>query len=178
MPKTYNTFTNVSTGDVLTATNFNNVLTNIANYRVPPMALVRRASASNQSLTTSPTTLAWNNTTAAIDTDTMWSSGANTQLTIGTTGVYVVTAQVVVSFAGTMTRTGLRVASSVNAYELMLEHPFSNSYGYSTMNLSGPITLSAGATLSVVFEWAGGTSVSLLADQRTFLSAVWVGQAS
>jgi hypothetical protein len=47
MAKTYNTFTDVATGEVLTATNFNNVLENVGNYRVPPMC--RAVRSTNQS---------------------------------------------------------------------------------------------------------------------------------
>lgn len=84
MAKTYNTFTNVSTGDVLSATTFNNVLTNIANYRVPPSCEVRLSG--NVSPYTTGAAISWAATEH--DTDSMWSAGDPTKITTSTIGLY------------------------------------------------------------------------------------------
>jgi hypothetical protein len=84
MPKTYNTFTNVSTGDVLTATNFNNVLTNVNNYRKPPLLRVRRAA--DQSIAGNVSG-AVRFDTKDIDIDDDWGfTPSSNLLTVGTTG--------------------------------------------------------------------------------------------
>ena len=50
MAKDYNTFSDVSTGDVYTAAAHNLLLENVENYRVPPSCLLTR---SGQSITAS-----------------------------------------------------------------------------------------------------------------------------
>jgi hypothetical protein len=86
MAKTYNTFTNVATGDVLTATNFNNLLTNTANYRVPPMCRVYNTG--NISPYSSLSAITWDNEN--FDTDGMHSTSTNTnRITVTTAGIYL-----------------------------------------------------------------------------------------
>ncbi len=85
MAKTYNTFTNVATGDVYTAASHNAILTNLAGYRVPPAARVTRAS---QNINNSTWTFVdtW---VQDYDTDDMWTT-PNNYVEIQTAGVYLI----------------------------------------------------------------------------------------
>lgn len=86
MAKTYNTFTNVSTGDVYTAASHNAILQNLAGYRVPPMA--RISGTSMTGITDGVQTLVTGMTTVNFDTDSM--TGTANRITVGTAGVYLV----------------------------------------------------------------------------------------
>ena len=83
MAKTYNTLSNVTVGSVLTASDYNEVLENSNNYRVPPaVRVVRTSDLTNYS----GAAITWQAET--FDTDGMWSSG--TTVTIQTAGIYLV----------------------------------------------------------------------------------------
>jgi hypothetical protein len=181
VPKTYNTFTNVSTGDVLTATNFNNVLTNIGNYRVPPACTVRRTS--NLTSYTSGAAITWNE--AAWDTespsDPMWAAGSPTVITIRTAGIYVVT------FAGycggSATITLAYPAISVNGTVIQTQYSVINGGAASMFSMSTTLSLAATNTVSANVSFVGGSAYliygnSTLADTQTRLCVTWLGQAS
>lgn len=164
MPKTYNTFTNVSTGDVLTATNFNNVLTNIGNYRVPPSVKVTKSSNQNVS---GLTTVTWG--TQDHDTDDMWTSGAT--LTAQTSGMYLWTAYV-------------RITAATAPTNIYLNGPggYRHSVPVSTdmrVTSSGIWVATAGQTAGIDIEPTGGTT--LVIDGTTapsFIVLAWLGQVS
>ena len=101
MAKTINTnLPTVSTGDVLTATAYNNFITSMNSTTVPPMIRVRRNAA--QSIA--------GNVSGAVnfdakDFDTDWGFTASSNLlTVGTTGVHFLTATVDFQTNGTGTR--------------------------------------------------------------------------
>lgn len=112
MAKTYNTFTNVSTGDVLTATNFNNVLTNIAGYRVPPMCQVYRSS--NLTSYTSDANITWN-AEAFTNTDSMFTA-SSTDVTLTTNGLYAVTFNCFVTATATASRVIAKIVVGTDTY--------------------------------------------------------------
>lgn len=89
MAKDYNTFTDVSTGDVYTAATHNLILENVNNYRVPPMCkATKNAVQSIPATTATVITFA----TEDYDTDDMHSTSVNTsRITVNTSGVYTVT---------------------------------------------------------------------------------------
>jgi hypothetical protein len=179
MAKTYNTFTNVSTGDVLTATNFNNIVTNVNNYRVPPMCLITRTA--TQSINNTTDTLIAFTAGATFDTgttdspsDPMFSSGTNTTITIRTAGIYLVSFQV--NWAGN--NAGVRYAN-VRLGGVATSAPAQEVHAGGTANhaLNGtiPISLSVGNALTLnVFQSSGGA----LNVNSAQLSAIWVGQSS
>jgi len=177
MAKTYNTFTNVSTGDVLTATNFNNVLTNIANYRVPPACIVYRSS--DLTSDSQGTAITWN--ARAIDPDGMWSSG--TDMTIGTDGLYLLTLKGQVQGTATITAMGWRIA--INGTQAVQSYTTSVNSGILTQNSVLIVaSLVAGNTVSANVTIGGGSAyivkggASVNAEAVTSLSAAWLGQVS
>jgi hypothetical protein len=185
VPKTYNTFTNVSTGDVLTATNFNNVLTNIAGYRVPPMCRVRRSGTASAAITPSTGAtgfLDWNTEDVDTESDDMWVSGSSTRITVRTAGLYLVQTSFVLDFTGTSSvqqsallhttsgGTDTRIAAVYYAYSQpsVLVHTLTATY-----------SAAVGDYFRVRIETiSGASSITLRADTTCFFSATWLGQVS
>ena len=50
MPKTYNTISTFTSGQVLTAAQMNEIGTNVNNYRVPPLVRIRKNANQNVSV--------------------------------------------------------------------------------------------------------------------------------
>lgn len=181
MAKTYNTFTNVSTGDVLTATNFNNVLTNIAGYRVPPSCQVRRTS----DLTSYTQTAKIAFQSAAWDTespsDPMWAAGDATKITIQTTGLYLV------SFTGQLTATATMSVISpiiyVNNTNSSESYQSVVSGTSSLFNVSGTYSLADGDYVEAGIGVSGGSAyvvkgAASIGAGQTRLTVTWIGQVS
>ena len=189
MPKTYTTLTSVATGDVLTATNFNNLQTTVNNHTVPPICTARRAAA--QAFSNSATIYAVNLDTEDIDTDGMFAPTANF-ITIQTTGIY----QLSMSVCFSANSTGVRGAF------IYLNPTFTGSGDSATINtgtrLTGSLTsassalqtsiggslvwsLTAGNTIALAAYQSSGGSVSTNASasfEYTYLSAAWLGKTS
>ncbi len=176
MAKTYNTFTNVSTGDVLTATNFNNVLTNIGNYRVPPMCMVYRSS--NLTSYSSNAAITWN--AESYDTDDMWSSGSS--ITINTAGVYLIQFKVHVTATATLTSVAPLVL--INGTSVGQFFSTSSFAGTATQMLYSYVTsLAATNTVGAAVEIVGGSAYiikggTLNTVDASALSVTWLGQVS
>jgi len=104
MAKTYNTISTFTAGQVLTAAQMNDLGENSNNYRVPPMCLVYRST----DLTgyTHNTAITWD--AEGHDTDGMWSSG--TDVTIQTSGVYLLHFKANVSGSATITQASPGIA--------------------------------------------------------------------
>jgi hypothetical protein len=77
----------VSTGDVLTATAQNNLLTTLNSHTVPPAAMLQLTA---DTTVTNNQDISWN-TTVVYDTDGLFAAGSPTRLTCQTTGIYLVT---------------------------------------------------------------------------------------
>lgn len=95
MAKTYNSnsvITSVATGDLLTASAWNNIVTNVNNYRVPPYCYVRRNAV--QSIANSTTTCVTFDTKEQ-DTDATMFTASSTAITIQTAGMFLITGSVV-----------------------------------------------------------------------------------
>lgn len=179
MPKTYNTFTNVSTGDVLTATTFNNVLTNIESYRVPPAVRAKRSG----DLTgyTGGAAIAWN--AEDYDTDGMHDNSSNTErLTVQTSGIYLVQCGLRFEYTGTLTdvdfiirqvTTGPTTTSISNVYLGGLSNA-----GVLYLTQSTIISAVAGDYFTVGVNGTGGSALIIKADARSHFTATWLGQTS
>lgn len=182
MAKTYNTFTNVATGDVYTASQHNAILTNLGNYRVPPMALT--------TITANQTVASGSNTKLALDAatfqtdDTMVTSGAAGRITVNTAGVYLVAFSFVYNDKNT---TGARYATvtlngETGADNLAGKLPLSNMLpqGNNWRSFSGSrlMSLSAGNYLQVEFYQSSGVSMTDVAAYPSFFQVAWLGQAS
>ena len=184
MAKTYNTFTNVSTGDVYTAAAHNNILTNLGNYRVPPTALVSRVT--TQSISNS----VFNNvqfTAEGWDTDDIATLATNNdRLTIKTAGIYLVTANAMFAANATGQREMTIVQSPTPAWTTsgtIASTAF--VYGTSSVNIYQAMSASVITTCAVndyftvqVWQNSGG-ALNLQCDIRpASLSVTWLGQVS
>ena len=177
MPKTYNTISTVSTGDVYTATAHNAIATNVNNYRVPPSCIVYRSS--DLTSYSQGTAITWN--AEAIDTDGMWSSG--TDVTIQTAGLYLLTLKGQVQGSATITAMGWRIA--INGTQAVQSYTTSVNSGILTQNavcliasLAATNTVSANVTIGggSAYIVKGGASVN--SEGVTSLSVAWLGQVS
>lgn len=169
MAKTYNTFTNVATGDVYTASQHNAILTNLGNYRVPPMCSVYFGTASTY---TQDTDISW---TAQdfTNTDGMWTSGAN--ITVQTAGLYLVT------FTGRATST---ISAGARAVLNLATSPSVHGQEQTTTDFRWSISLvrsfAVSDTIAARVQWSGSGTVTLqgTASLRPTLTATWLGQVS
>ena len=184
MAKTYNTFTDVATGEVLTATNFNNVLENVANYRVPPMAIVRRTS----DLTgyASEAAITWQS--AELDTespsDPMSAAGAPTVVTCRTAGIYLVQLQFHATASPTQTAGGgvIRKNGTVigeNFNEWFSPGAFPELRG----NMALIVNLAVADTVAAGVRFTGGSAyvvkgAATTTFSQTRLAVTWLGQVS
>lgn len=174
MPKTYNTFTNVSTGDVLTATNFNNVLTNIAGYRVPPMCRLTRTTA--QTIATGGTAKTVEFGTSSFDTDSMGTTGASAKIVTPTAGVYQV------SFFANWDNPGADITRQAwversSTRILYAQETVTNG----ALTLCNSMLIDCAAndelTLKVYHERGSNLDITTFAgSEAAMLSVVWVGQ--
>lgn len=186
MAKTYTTLTSVSTGDVLTATNYNNLQTNSNNYRVPPAIQVRRTS--NLTSYVSDATITWQSTgydtesTGSSPSDPMWSSGTNPdRVTIKTAGLYLVV------FKGYLTATATLslVQPSIRKNGTSVCDTYATIYASANGLWSQSVVLSLAATdyLTASVFISGGSAYIIggtasEGNTQTTLTATWVGQAS
>lgn len=168
MAKTYNTFTNVSAGSVLTASDYNDVLENVGNYRVPPSCLLTIASlaiSTQVDLGNTTTSGTW---TEEVDTDTMHDAVTNpTRITVNTAGIYLVTASL------------LGNTANINAFAMVKVNgtqTVQSSFGNASYFTRGQATLVHSAAVNDYYEFATAAASSLTCAFR--FSAVWIGQAS
>jgi hypothetical protein len=174
MAKTYNTFTNVSVGSVLTASDYNDALENIGNYRVPPM--VKCVISGNLSYT-SDTDVAWNGTDA-YDTDAMHDPASNnTRITCSTLGVYLLQFSAFINRGGTSTA----VLPSIrkNGSLITRQDYFFSGSGLMYVNVLAVAQVTVNTdyfTCQIGFN--GGSPYTINLDSATFFSATWLGQVS
>lgn len=107
MAKSFTNLTSVATGDVLTATNFNNLQTTVNSHTIPPAC--RLQGQSGQSLSNSTTTtLIWPDANEVYDTDGMHGAVNPERITPTTAGIYLLTASIYLS-GNTTTRFFLNI---------------------------------------------------------------------
>ena len=172
MAKTYTNLTAVATGDVLTATNFNNAQTTINNHTVPPACKATRSS--DLSFTTA-TTIAWNS--EDFDTDAMHDTATNnTRITANTDGIYIVTLALSMTYTGTLT--GANV-------ELMKNGATFSYTSLQSSRTSDFVSAYTGITTAVATDYfeakvtiSGATALIVKADTKCSFSAVWVGKTA
>jgi hypothetical protein len=180
MAKTYNTIGLVSAGDPLTETIWNEQAENVNNFRVPPMVIARRTT--NLTGYASDTAITWQSIQPGSDTDSMWSAGDPTKISITTAGLYLV------SFVGrlnaTATLTTVRPDILINASIAASTTATIQSLGtVSFFALSIVALLSDGDFLTAAAGVAGGSAYAIAGDSgvtnnQTRFSATWLGQAS
>jgi len=173
--KTYNTFTDVETGDIYPAATHNQILENVENYRVPPSCRVKQTTGTVVN-DASPAIAAFG--AEDFDTDGMHDNSTNnSRVTIQTAGVYLIIASAAYT-AGV----------SDDASMSLLKNGSGGIGGYTSW---GPSNTGAGMTTSLLIELAFSDYIELSLYQnnsantprttdttQTFLMAIWQGQAS
>jgi len=170
MAKTYNTVPDKAAGDQFTEAMWDDYIkTNVNNLRVPPMCIVDRTAALNQ--TTSDAYEAFTFDTETLDTDGMWASSPNpTRVTISTAGVYAVNFIVQISATTGVVATAIKKNGAFEAFLQSKAAHAASSY------MTGTCYLSLAATDYVegfVYQATGG-SVAMDAT----MAVIWQGQAS
>ena len=174
MAKTYNTFTDVATGEVLTATNFNNVLENVGNYRVPPMCSVSKTATSYP--TASFQYLAAD--TENFDTDAMHDNVTNnSRITPTTAGIYLFTACVQFPNVAGGTR---QVAISVNrtVSVVQTDGPPEATGFQTTITAAGAWSMNGTTDYAEVRIYHSNTPNTAQNLVLIRFQAIWVGQVS
>jgi len=178
----------VSTGDVLTATAQNNLLTTVNSHTVPPMIRVRRNA--SQSIATA-TVAAVNFDTKDFDTDWSFTASSNI-LTVGTTGVYLLSATVSFQANATGGRgvtiySGATVSGSGDSATVTggtrVNGTFVPAVGgaiQTNVSCSGLCSLTAGDKIAVMaYQTSGGAlNTNPSGYEETTFSAVFVGKTS
>jgi hypothetical protein len=180
MAKTYNTLGTVAPGDVLRANSgtaaYNGVITNVNNYRVPPMV---RAVRTSDAAFTSGNAITFQSVSSGdtgFDTDGMWSAGEPTRITFQTAGVYRVT------FGWFVTGTSLTTNQSyirLGGTTLLagFEAAVASNGGHSG-NVSVVFNFAASNFVEGVVTQTGTSLQQRSSTVRSFLSATWLGQSS
>ena len=169
----YTSPTTRSTGNVITAAQWNtDLVDNIAFLHKPPRCAVYNSA--SQSLTSGTrTTLTFNS--EHFDTDTMHSTATNpSRITFTTGGCYLITAQVAID----ANATGLRelVLRYNGASDLhSVKHAASASEG-TILNLSVTREFGAGTYVELMARQTSGVALNAaVLEGSPFFSAVWVG---
>jgi len=188
MPKTINTnLPSVSTGDVLTATAYNNAITSLNSTTVPPMCRARRAT--TQSFANGALG-AVNFDTQDIDTDDMFAPTANF-ITTATAGVYMfvatvsfgnnTTGQRAVVLVHQPTFSGSGDSATITA-GTRIGSQFTNALGstiQTAMTASSLYSCAANDKIAVLaFQNSGGALSTEITSEQTTISAILVGRTS
>lgn len=187
MAKDYNTFSDVSTGDVYTAAAHNLILENVENYRVPPMCKVRRDA--TQAIANNTQRLVyWD--TEDVDTDSMFTA-SSLEITINTAGVYLVTACIgfAVNFTSTRgvqivvnpTISGSTTSANVTAgTRIAMTMTDCSPATQSVVTATTAYNFAASDTIGVIaYQNSGGNlNIPSTATEQVSCSVVWLGQAS
>jgi hypothetical protein len=151
-------------GAVLTAAELNEQLRdNMVALSVAPSCLVRRTT----SLTgyTATSAIAWND--AAFDTDSMFSAGAPTRITINTTGIYNINFAGVTTSATTMTLTSTAIA--VNGTDISGLYITATGNG-AFITSSVVASLTAGDYVTVGINYGSGSAFVISGAATTSLA--------
>jgi D-alanyl-D-alanine dipeptidase len=189
MAKTYNTLAgDVSAGSVLTASAYNQLLTNARNYRIPPMCILHRTTA--QTISNNTETVVQYGT-AAVDTgatespaDAMATTGASARITIKTAGVYQVSLQVAwTSVASTFIRASWIKWTSGATIRRIAPAEYKVTDGSVATSMSTAVSLAVNDTLEGLVYHDRGSNLDIAlyggaGNLASVLSAVWIGQVS
>ena len=177
MAKTYTSAGTVAAGDVATAAAWNVVTADVNNLIVPASCSVVRTT----SLTgyTSDADITWT-TTAAYDTDSMFSSGAPTRITINTAGLYLVTSYVLLQATPTLTSVTLDTAKNGTLISRVVPY-YSSSAAY----ISGAFVLNLAAADYLTFRHniVGGSAYIVTGNategvSQSRVNVTWIGRTS
>ena len=187
MAKTYNTFTNVSTGDVYTAASHNAILQNLAGYRVPPSAAVPIATGATITNNTD-TVLAFQAATFSADTDITVTTGAVSttyanggKVTVTTAGVYLVSYVVQFDSSGTGVRSATIAKNGTGSPSSATGTGWTQTAGQSagshSFGASVLMSLAANDYLQIAVRQTSGGNLGAIGNQG-WLHLAWLGQVS
>jgi hypothetical protein len=173
MPKTFTSnLPSVSTGDVYTATAHNNIVTNVNNYRVPPMC--RLFNSATVTPYTTNTAITWNS--ESYDTDDMHSTSVNTsRITFQTAGVYLCTATIRTD-ATTITQGNLYARLNGGATQLGQNFIIPVSSTAISQVSSFMYSFAASDYIEWISAYAGTGTASI--NTISHVEAIWLGQVS
>ena len=178
MAKTYTAAGSATAGEVYTSSAHNVIVTDVNNFIVPPMCRAALTSAINPY--TSNTDISWSTDSSGggFDTDGMWDSGQPARVTFQTAGVYIVTFGYNVNHSGTITQREGYIRSSVGGAFLADDYLIGSFTTAIQNTITTTINAAAGDYVTARFACTGGSSISIQAGERSFLSAVWVGRTA
>ena len=135
----------------------------------PPMCVVSRSSGLTYS--TSGVAITWNS--EDVDTDSMYTSGTPTTITINTAGVYIV--NLVIHFSATSVGAtygvaAIKVGGSYASRSGVVGTISGNTYVSTTLVQS----LSASSAITAQFDMSGAAGTQLI-NTSSYMSALWVG---
>lgn len=176
MAKTYPTLGPFVAGAVLTAAQMTNIVTYTTNLRVP--ASVRAYRATNLTGYTSASAISFS--AEAYDTDGMY-AGTGTNITVQTSGIYMITLQGLWNATATVTQYEAIVSLGATPILRCFENAVSTTAG--RFNLSGIVSLTAADVITAAVSFVGGSAYVIAGgtDPRadtTSLSLTWVGQTA
>jgi hypothetical protein len=175
MPYTYNTLSNVTVGSVLTASDYNDALENIGNYRVPPLCVTTGINTSQTLTHASSTNLQFTGADSH-DTDDIHNPSSNSdQFIAKTAGIYAVSGSLIINSTG-VTQMGLSITrNDSNVVQTGSASPVWQSAA--RLGVSALVVCAANdvVTLSVYQESSGSANRNPFGGN---MSMVWVGQVS
>jgi hypothetical protein len=183
MAKTYTNLTSVNTGDVLTATGYNTVQTNVNNVMVPPAVRCNISGASQTAATGVVTTLYWDGANS-YDTDATMHDNVTTsgtpavysRITFNTAGIYVLNYKLQFT-AGCANLVELMVQK--NNTTRIIDHGFGTGGTSSTFQVSGTYAFAANDYIvAQVYHTNGSTLTLSNATDANQFSATWIGKTS
>jgi hypothetical protein len=177
MAKTYNSISTFTSGQILTATQMNEIGTNVNNYRVPTMCSLYRNAALNHASNNAYVAVPWD-AQEFTQTDTgMWAATPNPErISLTTAGVYILTATVATGNSAT----GLRAIRFTKdgadfSYATVVAGIATGNY----MTASAVVTSTGSNYVECsVYQNSGGTLAYTVGAAYMRFSAVWVGQVS
>jgi hypothetical protein len=179
MPKTYTAAGSATAGQVYTASAHNVIVTNVNNFIVPPSVSVYTTAATTTVANTTFTRLTW--TTANHDTDSMKGAGTVNGLSIGTTGLYLVTCYAVFDANATGTRAIYLDKGTSSSITTIIGYGFGSpqNANFADVVATAVYPLTAGDFIQA-FAWqnrGGDLNVLGNASNRAF-TATWIGRTS
>ena len=177
MAKDYNTFSDVSTGDVYTAAAHNLILENVNNYRVPPMCRVYRSS--DLTSYSSGTAITWN--AEDYDTDGMFTA-SSTDITINTAGIYLVVLNIYWTASATVATASAGIVEDGSTIQSKASSDGSATGG--VVHQTGVFSFPAATVLTSIASFSGGSNYAIKgtaaanSNANSHMSVTWLGQAS
>ena len=182
MAKTYTALTpgNATAGNAILATDHAAAFTNINNLRVPPTAVAVRTTASAAYTLSTDVTFESATASGGHDTDSMWTAGSPTRLTVTTPGVYLVTFSGYVTMA---TTGGVQTIVILKNGSTVCETYLPNSGTGHLWAVAHVLSL-ANTDYITVRHTNGGSGAATIyggasnANTQTRLGVTWLGQVS